>query len=204
METLTKKQEQVLQFIAHFAKEQGFPPSVREIGTALGGIKSSTVAQHIKALIKKGKIERGSSRARDIRLSSAFTSYGIAGAGVRGHPVFGRVPAGKPNVVDEEVEDVIWLDERVSRSKDSYLIRVNGDSMINAGIMSGDLLVVRPQKSADPGTIVVARTPDGEVTVKRLTKKAEKFYLEPANPKYNPILEPFEVVGKVMASIRRF
>lgn len=203
IQQLSKGQERVLRFIADFAREQGFPPTVREIGAALNGIKSSTVARYIKVLIKKGKLERGSSRARDLRLGSGFSTYGMSGVGTRGHPLLGTVPAGRPNLAEESVEDMIWLDDRISKSKDSYLLRVKGDSMIGAGILDGDLVVVKPQKTAEHGEIVVAITPDGEGTVKRLSCKGAAPRLEPANPNYEPIPQPFEVSGKVIAVIRR-
>lgn len=203
MQTLTKNQERVLRFISDFAKEQGFPPSVREIGSALGGIKSSTVAYYLKVLIKKRKLERGSSRARDLRLPSGMSTYGMAGVGMRSHPVLGTVPAGRPNLVEENVEDTIWLDDRISRSKDSYLLHVKGDSMIGASILEGDLVIVKPQRTANPGEIVVAVTPDGEGTVKTFRRKGETPWLEAANPNYAPIPGPFEVVGKVVGVMRR-
>ncbi|MBI5244521.1 MAG: repressor LexA [Elusimicrobia bacterium] len=203
MRPLTKSQERVLRFIADFAGEQGFPPTVREIGAALDGIKSSTVAYYIRVLIKKGKLERGSSRARDLRLAAAPATFGISGIGTRGHPILGGVPAGRPNLVEENVEDILWLDERISRSKDSYLLRVKGDSMMDLGILEGDLVVVKPQKVAESGDIVVAATPDGEGTVKTLRRKDGRLFLEAANPKHSPIPEPFEVAGKVIAVIRR-
>lgn len=203
MEQLTKSQERVLRFISDFAREQGFPPTVREIGSALDGIKSSTVARYIKVLIKKGKLERGSSRARDLRLTSPTATYGMTGLGMRGHPVLGSVPAGKPNLVEQNFEDMIWLDDRISRSKDSYLLRVKGDSMIGVGIMEGDLVVVKPQKAASSGEIVVAMTPDGEGTVKTLSDKGNSPCLVAANPNYAPIPGPFEIVGKVIGVIRR-
>ncbi|MHB2025154.1 MAG: transcriptional repressor LexA [Elusimicrobiota bacterium] len=203
MQALTKSQERVLRFIADFAREQGFPPTVREIGAAMGGIKSSTVARYIKVLIKKGKLERGSSRARDLRLGSAMATYGMAGAGARGHPVLGTIPAGRPNLVEGNVEDMIWLDDRISKSKDSYLLRVKGDSMIGKGILDGDLVVVRPQKTAENGEVVVALTPDGEGTVKSLGVRGGVSRLEAANPAYAPIPQPFEVVGKVVSVVRK-
>lgn len=203
MKTLSKGQERVLRFIADFAREQGFPPTVREIGTAMGGIKSSSVARHIKALIKKGKLERGSSRARDLRLIAGWSTYGMAGVGTRGHPLLGTVPAGRPNLAEENVEDMIWLDDRISKSKDSYLLRVKGDSMIGAGILEGDLVVVKPQKTANHSEIVVAITPDGEATVKRLSNKGGALHLEAANPNYAPIPQPFEVAGKIVGVMRR-
>ncbi|MBI4063496.1 MAG: repressor LexA [Elusimicrobia bacterium] len=204
MKPLTKSQEKVLRYIADFAREKGFPPSVREIGAALGGIKSSTVAYYIKVLIKKGKLERGSSRARDLRLASPLATYGLSGLGCRGYPILGKVPAGRPNLLEDEVEDTLWLDERLGRSKDSYLCRVKGDSMTGAGIFDGDLLVVRPQKVVETGSIVVAVTPEGEGTVKFLRQKGGLFFLEAANPAYPPISSPFEVAGKVISLVRKF
>lgn len=191
-----------MRFISDFAKEQGFPPSVREIGSALGGIKSSTVAYYLKVLIKKKKLERGSSRARDLRLPSGMNTYGMAGVGMRGHPVLGTVPAGRPNPVEENVEDTIWLDDRISRSKDSYLLHVKGDSMIGKSILEGDLVIVKPQRIANSGEVVVALK-DGEGTVKTFRMKGDTPWLEAANPNYAPIPGPFEVVGKVVGVMRR-
>jgi repressor LexA len=200
---LTKNQEKVLRFVTDFALENGFPPSVREIGSALGGIKSSTVAYYVKVLTRKGFLTRGSSRARDLRLASSTMTYGIGGLGARGHPVLGTVPAGRPNLAQDQVEEVLWLDHHLTRSKDSYLLRVKGDSMTGAGLVEGDMLIIKPQPTADPGDIVVALTPDGEGTVKKLSRKNERYYLEPANPAYSPIPQPFRVVGKVVGLLRR-
>src|SRR4051794_33951877 len=102
---LTPRQEKVMRFVADFSRERGFPPSVREIGRGCGGIKSSTVAYHIKHLKEKGVLSRGSSRARDLRLMEGPATYGLAGLGMRGHPLLGRVPAGKPNLAEDAVED---------------------------------------------------------------------------------------------------
>ncbi len=200
---LTPGQEKVLRCVADFSREKGFPPSVREIGRACGGIKSSTVAYYIDVLEKKGVLSRGSSRARDLRLADGPATYGLAGVGTRGHPVLGRVPAGKPNLAQDEVEDTIWLDERVSRSKDSYLLKVKGDSMNGVGILEGDMIIVRPQPSAESGEVVVALTPEGEGTVKTFRRSAKGLFLEPANPRYSPIPMPFRVVGKVVGVVRR-
>lgn len=192
-----------MRFIVDFARDHGFPPTVREIGSAFGGIKSSTVAYYIKVLVKKGKLERGSSRARDLRLASPASTYGISGTGTRGCPILGRFPAGRPNLVQEEIEDTLWLDERIARSKDTYIVRVKGNSMTGRGILDGDLAVVRPQKNADTGEIVVAVTPEGEGTIKTLRRKGDNFYLEAANPNYPNVYQPFEIVGKVISIIRQ-
>jgi repressor LexA len=203
MRPLTESQERILRTINDFTRANGMPPSLREIGAALNGIKSSTVFYYIKVLIKKGFLRQGSSRARDLRLASPAAAVGLTGVGTRALPLLGHVPAGKPNLITEEVEDTIWLDERLCKSKDAYLLRVTGDSMIGIGINHGDLVIVRPQKTADSGDVVVARTPDGEGTIKTLRRKGEIYHLEAANPKYSPITQPFEVVGKAVGVIRK-
>jgi len=203
MHSLTEKQERILRFIAEFGRENGCPPSFREIGAACGGIKSSTVAYYITVLTKKGVLRQRSSKARDLKLASARATCGLAGLGTRGYPILGRIPAGKPNLIEEEIEDTLWLDERLCRSREAYLLRISGDSMIGAGVFHGDLVIVRAQRTADPGDIVVARTPDGEGTVKTLRQKGQTYCLAAENPKYSLIHQPFDVVGKVMGVIRR-
>ena len=203
MHVLSEKQEKILRFIAEFARENAYPPSFREIGAACGGIKSSTVAYYMKVLAKKGVLRRGSSKARDLKLASARATCGLAGIGTRGYPILGRIPAGKPNLMEEEIEDTLWLDERLCRSREAYLLRMTGDSMIGAGVFHGDLVIVRAQRTAEPGDIVVARTPDGEGTVKTLRQKGQTYCLAAENPKYALIHQPFDVVGKVTGVIRR-
>ena len=203
MHVLSEKQEKILRFIAEFARENAYPPSFREIGAACGGIKSSTVAYYIKVLTKKGVLRQRSSKARALKLASASATCGLAGIGTRGYPILGRIPAGKPNLMEEEIEDTLWLDERLCRSREAYLLRITGDSMIGAGVFHGDLVIVRAQRTANPGDIVVARTPDGEGTVKTLRQKGQTYCLAAENPKYALIHQPFDVVGKVMGLIRR-
>ena len=203
MHVLSEKQQKILRFIAEFARENAYPPSFREIGAACGGIKSSTVAYYMKVLAKKGILRRGSSKARDLKLASAPATCGLAGLGTRGYPILGRIPAGKPNLMEEEIEDTLWLDERLCRSREAYLLRITGDSMIGAGVFHGDLVIVRAQRTANPGDIVVARTPDGEGTVKTLRQNGQTYCLAAENPKYALNHQPFDVVGKVMGVIRR-
>jgi repressor LexA len=203
MHSLSEKQEKILRFIAEYSRENACPPSFREIGAGCGSIKSSTVAYYIKVLTKKGVLRQGSSKARDLKLTSPAATLGMAGLGTRAYPILGRIPAGKPNLIEEEIEDTLCLDERLCRSREAYLLRITGDSMIGAGIFDGDLVIVRAQRTADPGDIVVARTPDGEGTIKTLRQKGRTYFLEAENPKYASIHQPFEVVGKVMGLIRR-
>src|SRR3981081_3590241 len=105
MHPLSEKQKKVLRFIAEFARENAYPPSFREIGAGCGGIKSSTVAYYIKVLTRKGVLSQGSSKARDLKLASTSATCGLAGLGIRGYPILGRIPAGKPNLIEEEIED---------------------------------------------------------------------------------------------------
>jgi len=203
MKSLTKSQANVLRFINDFSRENGMPPSYSEIGAALGKIKSSTVFYYIQVLIKKGFLRQGSSRARDLRLASPVTAAGLTGVGTRGCHVLGQVPAGKPALAQEEIEDTLWLDERLCKAKDTYLLRVKGDSMIGVGINDKDLVMVRPQKEADPGEIVVALVDNDEGTVKTLRGKGSNAYLEAANPNYEPITGEFQIVGKVIGVIRK-
>ncbi len=203
MHSLTKSQEKVLRFLNDFTRENGMPPSYSEIGAALGGIKSSTVFYYVQVLIKKGFLRQGSSRARDLRLASPVTAGGLTGVGTRGCPVLGQVPAGRPALAQEEIEDTLWLDERLCKARDTYLLRVKGDSMIGTGIHDKDLVIVRPQKDADPGEIVVALVHGEEGTVKTLRGKGPHSYLEPANPNYEPIRQEFQIVGKVIGVIRK-
>jgi repressor LexA len=202
MNDLTGKQESILRFIADFTRRNGGQPSYREIADGRR-ITVGTVQHYIRALAKKGVIKPPSYRARGLRLTSGPPLRGLSGAGIRGYAILGGVPAGKPNLIHEDVEDTVWLDERLCMSRDAYLLRVKGDSMIGAGILDGDLAVVRPQKTADPGEIVVARTPEGEGTVKTLRKKAGRYFLQPENPRYPPIHGHFDVVGKVVAVLRQ-
>jgi repressor LexA len=203
MKALTEKQENILRFIAGFTRQNGCQPSYREIAAGCR-ITVGTVQHYVRVLVKKGVLEPPSYRARGLKLASSTALCGLTGTGTRGYAILGRVPAGKPNLIHEEVEDTLWLDERLCRSRDAYLLRVTGDSMIGAGIFDGDLVVVRPQKNADPGDIVVARTPDGEGTVKTLKQKSDRYFLQPENPRYSPIHGEFDVVGKVVAVLRRY
>src|SRR5258708_14613116 len=152
MHVLSEKQEYILRFIAEFARENAYPPSFREIGAACGGIKSSTVAYYIKVLTKKGILRQRSSKARDLKLASAPATCGLAGLGTRGYPILGRIPAGKPNLMEEEIEDTLWLDERLCRSREAYLLRITGDSMSGAEGFHRQLGETPPTRAPHPVT----------------------------------------------------
>jgi len=190
MHPLSEKQANVLRFIVNFARKNGYQPSFREIGAAFEGIKSSTVAYYIKVLRKKGILRQGSSKARALKLASPATVRGLSGVRIRAYPILGRVPAGSPG--------------RPGRrgTPKAYSLRISGDSMIGAGIHDGDLVIVQQKRSARSGEIVVATTPDGEWTVKRLRRRRQGYRLEPENRKFAPIGQPFKVVGRVMGVFR--
>jgi repressor LexA len=190
MHPLSQKQGKILRFIVNFSRKNGFQPTFREIGAAFEGIKSSTVADYIKVLKKKGILRQGSSKARALKLASPATIRGLTGVRIRAYPIMRRVPAGKPG-------------RRGPRgSPKAYLLRISGDSTVGAGIHNGDLVIVQQQGSARSGEIVVATTPDGEWTVKRLRRRRQVYRLEPDNRKFASICQPFKIVGKVMGVFR--
>jgi repressor LexA len=190
MHLLSQKQRMILRFIVNFARKNGFQPTFREIGAAFEGMKSSTVAYYIKVLRKKGILRQGSSKARALKLASPVTIPGLTGVRIRAYPILGRVPAGKPGSPGPK------------GSPKAYLLRISGDSMIGAAIHDGDLVIVQPQRSARSGEIVVAKTPNGEWTVKRLRRRGQAYRLEAENRKFASICEPFKIVGKVMGVFR--
>jgi repressor LexA len=191
MQALTHRQGRIFRFIVNFARKNGFQPSFREIGAAFQGIKSSTVAYYIKVLRKKGILRQGPSKARALQLASPATIPGLTGVRIRVYPILGRVPAGRPG-------------KPGSRGyPKAYVLRISGDSMIGAGIHDGDSVIVQQKHSARSGEIVVATTPDGNWTVKRLRRRRRVYRLESENRKSPSIDRPFKIVGKVMGVFRR-
>jgi len=194
---LTGIQRQTLEWIKGFIAEQGIPPTVREIGKAFG-IQSSSVFQRLQALEKKGFLRRGELGARSLEVIDPLGSIFCTCASI---PLVGRIAAGQPILAVENVEGRIAVDSR--RVKGSmFALEVKGDSMVEDGILDGDLVIVRQQSTAQEGDIVVALV-DGEATVKRFYREGEgRIRLQPANPRMEPIvLSEDEVVvqGKVVA-----
>ncbi|MCK4177707.1 transcriptional repressor LexA [Aciditerrimonas ferrireducens] len=232
---LSPRRRQILAFIARCQATRGYPPSVREIGEAVGLCSSASVHGHLTALEAMGYLRRDPSKPRAIELRrlpdledghggpvEAGTSLG-AGAGtvgsgagyglgeaigaLRAVPVVGQVAAGTGVLADELVEDVLPLPANLVGQGTVFGLRVRGDSMIEAGILDGDVVVVRQQPTADPGDVVVAGLPGEEATVKTFRRRGRAVVLEPANPRYEPIvLDAAEVVlyGKVVSLLRQF
>lgn len=193
---LTSKQKDVLKFIYNAIKINNLPPTVREIASHFNFSSTGTVRDYLKALVNKGYIRISANKSRAIELvREALFSI----------PILGKVQAGLPTLAVEEIEGYLDLDSLVFSDESTFALRVKGDSMIEAGIMPNDLVLVRKQNMAQTGETVVALIED-EATVKNLRRRGANYYLEPANPNYSPILvdQKVSIIGKVISVIRRF
>jgi repressor LexA len=204
---LTGKRREILDFIAAQLRERGYPPSVREIGEAVGLTSSSTVHAHLTTLQKQGFLRRDPTKPRAIEVRYDATSgAAIERRPARHIPLLGDVAAGTDVLAQENVEELLPLPEDFTGDGQLFMLRVRGDSMIDAGILDGDYVVVRQQEEADKGDIVVAGIPGEEATVKTYTRKGGKVILQPANPRLEPMVyDPREVTlfGKVVTVLRR-
>ncbi|MET0565175.1 MAG: transcriptional repressor LexA [Acidimicrobiia bacterium] len=204
---LTERQQQVLEYIRQTVAERGYPPSVREIGEAVGLSSPSTVHSHLSALVSAGAIKRDPTKPRAIMIVGEEAAMARAQDDrVRDIPVLGRIAAGTPILAAEHVEEVLPLPVDLVGNDPVFLLEVKGDSMIEAGILEGDLVAVRSQKDALDGEIVAALIDGEEATVKRLRRQDGKVILEPANPRYEPMVytDGVELVGKVVSVLRRY
>jgi repressor LexA len=181
---LTSRQKEILTFVQRYSEAHGYPPSVREIGQALGLTSSSTVHSHLAALERKGYLRRDPSKPRALEILRDERE--IPAKKVISLPIVGQVAAGQPILAQENIEDYFPLPVEFVRSEDAFILHVRGDSMINAGIYDGDLLVVRRQQTAQNGDIVVARVED-EATVKRFFKEPDRIRLQPENDAMEPL-----------------
>lgn len=200
---LTQRQQQILDFIISEIGRKGYPPSVREIGQAVGLTSSSTVHSHLAALEKKGYIRRDPTKPRALEIFDFRPNdRGVSSGKVRSVPLVGRVAAGIPLLAQENIEDSFALPTEIA-GENTFMLRVKGESMIDAGILDGDYLIVRQQATADNGDIVVALIGD-ESTVKRFFKKGERIVLKPENKLMEPIIIPdVTILGKVIGLMRK-
>lgn len=200
---LTRRQQQILDFVRAEIHRRGYPPSVREIGEAIGLSSSSTVHSHLAALETKGFIRRDPSKPRalevlDFRDTEAAVDYGQAHA----VPVVGQVAAGEPILAAENIEQTLLLPPEFS-GENTFILRVRGESMIEAGILDGDFVVVKQQTHASNGEIVVAMVED-DATVKRYFRESDRIRLQPENSTMEPIYaRDVQILGKVVALFRR-
>ena len=207
MAKLTTKQQQIYDYILAFTSEHGYPPSVREIGAAIGLKSPSTVHFHIKGLEEAGVLIKAEGKTRAITLPGAVhTSPAVAEENepkVNRVPVLGNVAAGSPILAEECVEEYLTFDTN-GREGEHFALRVRGESMVNAGILPGDLVVVHRQQECRSGEIVVALFED-EATVKTLRRKDGHIWLMPENSAYSPIDGTYaDIIGKVVAVLRRY
>jgi repressor LexA len=199
-------QQRIYDYLVAATRDQGYPPSVREIGEAVGLKSPSTVHFHLKHLEEAGYIEKGAGKGRAIALThpaAAAVSAPEAETPADRVPIVGDVAAGSPILAQECIEDYLAFDTG-GREGEFFALRVRGESMINAGILSGDLVVVHRQSTANNGEIVVALLGD-EATVKRLSRRNGHVWLLPENEAYSPIDgDRAQLLGKVAAVVRRY
>ena len=196
---LTLKQEKVLKFIRKRVGE-GFPPTIREIGQEMGFKSTGTVRDYLKALMQKGLVRRMNNKSRAIELAEGAAVFNKI-------PIIGTINAGKPNLAYEEIQGYVDADDLFLGRlgfNDVFALRVKGDSMIDAGILEGDVAVIKKRPDAQNNDIVAALLDNNEVTLKRLRSKSGRFYLEAANVNYPPIFEEFKVIGRLITVIRKY
>ncbi|MFD0670270.1 transcriptional repressor LexA [Cohnella sp. GCM10027633] len=205
MSKMSNRQNAILDFIKNEVRDKGYPPSVREIGEAVGLASSSTVHGHLDRLEKKGLIRRDPTKPRAIEiLGDDDNVFGLA-ASVRQIPLVGKVTAGVPITATENIEEYFPLPATMVGDQPVFMLSVQGDSMIEAGIHDGDYVIVRQQPNATNGDIVVAMTEDNEATVKTFYKERDHIRLQPENSSMSPLRYPnVSILGKVIGLIRSF
>jgi repressor LexA len=197
---LTKRQREIFDYIRRYLRKYGYPPTVREIGNALGLHSPSTVHAHLAKLEQIGMLRRDPTKPRAIELMVGKARRALKGPGI---PVVGNVAAGEPILAEENIEDYYELPSVIGGEGDDYILKVRGDSMKDAGILEGDFVVVRPTDEAANGEIVVALLGD-EATVKRFYRERNAIRLEPENEAHEPIrTQDAELLGKVIGVFRQ-
>jgi repressor LexA len=204
---LTDKRRQMLEYIAESIKERGYPPSVREIGTAVGLTSSSTVHAHLKVLQRDGFLRIDPDRPRAIVVQFEPQSGAAIPLRPATHvPLVGTVAAGTGVIAEENVEELLPMPEDFTGGGELFMLKVRGDSMINAGVLDGDYVVVRRQPEAETGEMVVAGIPGEEATVKTFKRRRNKIVLVPANPSFSELEfkpDEVEIYGRVVTVLRR-
>ena len=197
---LTKRQQEIFEFIKRYSSQHGYPPTVRDIGKAIGLTSSSTVHTHLANLEKIGLLRRDPSKPRALEL---LVDQAKKAVGPSGLPVVGRVAAGAPVLAEENIEEYVEVPELAGGDSGEFVLRVSGDSMRDAGILDGDHVVVRRQETARNGEIVVALVGE-EATVKRYFKERDHVRLQPENDAHEPIrTRDAQILGRVVGVCRR-
>lgn len=207
---LTKRQQEIFDFIRSYSEKHGYPPTVRDIGKAVGLASSSTVHAHLSNLEKLGVLRRDPTKPRALELLDRATRS--AGSAVQGAidkvrpgglPVVGAVAAGSPVLAEENIEEYVQVPQAAGGDEGEYVLKVRGDSMVDAGILEGDYVVVQRRDEARDGEIVVALVGDDEATVKRYFRESDHIRLQPENSSMEPILaEDVQILGRVVGLFR--
>ncbi len=203
---LTERQQQVLDYIKEMVEARGYPPSVREIGDAVGLSSPSSVHAQLNSLVAAGMIKKDPSKPRAIMITDQTPAPAATDRRTRDVPVLGRIAAGTPILAAEHIEEVLPLPTELVGDGPVFLLEVKGDSMIDAGIHEGDLVAIHKQPDARDGEIVACLIDGEEATVKRLQRRDGKVYLHSENPAYEPMVfsEGVELIGKVVSVLRRY
>jgi len=205
--SLTKRQQQILDVIEAAMRERGYPPSVREIGEAVGLTSPSTVHSHLASLQRMGFLHRDPTKPRAIEVRyDPNSGAAMERRPVRHVPLVGDIAAGTDVLAQENVEEIYPLPADLTGEGELFMLRVRGESMIEAGILDGDLIVARTQNTAEKGDIVVAGIPGDEGTVKTFSRKGNKIVLLPANPRFEPMefsADEVAIYGKVVTVLRK-
>jgi repressor LexA len=197
---LTKRQREIFDFVRTYGEEHGYPPTVRDIGKAIGLTSSSTVHAHLANLEKLGVLRRDPTKPRAIEVLVDKAKAAVAPSGL---PLVGQVAAGQPVLAEENIEEYVPVPGIAGGDEGQFVLRVKGDSMVGAGIFEGDYVVVRPQDTATDGEIVVALV-DEEATVKRFFKEQDHVRLQPENDSLEPIRSrDVQLLGRVVGVCRR-
>jgi repressor LexA len=202
---LTKRQQEIFEFIKKYSSRHGYPPTVRDIGKAVGLASSSTVHAHLANLEKVGLLRRDPTKPRAIELldRAVDAAKSAVGSGGSGLPLVGQVAAGQPILAEENIEDYVQVPGIAGGEEGEFVLAVRGDSMVDAGILDGDYVVVRKQSTAADGEIVVALVGE-EATVKRFFRESDHVRLQPENATMEPIrTRDVSIVGRVVGVFRK-
>lgn len=196
---LYRKQREILQFLTEFIEQHGFAPTIREIGSALGLSSPATVEEHLRVLERKGVIARIKGQKRAISISTEFKQLPENRI-----PIIGQIAAGEPIEAIEDHQSFVRFNIQGDISR-LFALRVKGQSMIEDGILDGDIVIIHRQESCANGETVVAMLEDGSATLKRCYRERDRIRLQPANPEYQPIyVDSLHIQGKVIGLVRRF
>ena len=207
------RKQRIIEYIASTTRQRGYPPSVREIALAVDLASTSAVHHHLQALEREGMLERGASHSRALRLTPAAAmragsngSMGAQNTSIDSHalPVIGEITAGGPIEAYQDASETLTVPDTLAANGDAYVLKVRGDSMIDAHITDGDFVVIRPQHTAHDGDIVVAQVEENAVTLKRYFREKNRIRLQPANERYEPMFyDDVRIQGKLVGVIRR-